>query len=273
MNKKFWFVFCLLISCSAFSYTLVDAERAYVAKNWALANTAYAEVCPTLEGNKQIACSYWQILALSQTGKSREFQKAGEMLDSLIQKISPRDTLYSDLVMTRAQFEIYLKKYAKARESLLHAKETSKDSVSSVLLQVCALLEKSDPSLETKELCAGLKNPTRAVDSIAIASKDTLQKKVDSSVIFQDSVKAPKKSLETLYVLQLGAFSKRENAEALQKALDSRGIETVIVEKKSSERNLFLVHSKNAFSKEDAEKYGQKVFSPLEMDFSLVKKD
>ena len=131
MNKKFWFVFCLLIFCSAYSYTLADAEKAYVAKNWVLANTAYAEVCPTLEGNKQIACAYWQILALSQTGKSREFQKAGEMLDSLIQKISPRDTLYSDLVMTRAQFEIYLKKYAKARESLLHTKETSKDSVSS----------------------------------------------------------------------------------------------------------------------------------------------
>lgn len=269
MHKKFWFVFCLLISCSAYSYTLADAEKAYVAKNWVLANTAYAEVCPTLEGNKQIACAYWQILALSQTGKSREFQKAGEMLDSLIQKISPRDTLYSDLVMTRAQFEIYLKKYAKARESLIHAKETSKDSVSSVLLQVCALLEKSDPSVETKELCASLKNPISVVDSTAIAPKDTLQKKVDSSVVIQEKVSTS----ENLYVLQLGAFSKRENAKALQTALYSRGIETVIVEKKSSERNLFLVHSKNAFSKEDAEKYGEKVFSPLEMDFSLVKKD
>ena len=112
------------------------------------------------------------------------------------------------------------------------------------------MLEKSDPSLETKELCAGLKNPTSAVDSIAIAPKDTLQKKVDSSVVIQEKVSTS----ENLYVLQLGAFSKRENAKALQTALYSRGIETVIVEKKSSERNLFLVHSKNAFSKEDAEK-------------------
>jgi hypothetical protein len=135
MNKNSFWLAIFLSVVSLFSYTLSDAERAYVAKNWPVANAAYAEVCPTLSGSEQIACSYWQILALSQTGKSREFQSAGKMLDSLLSAISPRDTLYSDLVMTRAQFEIYLKKYAKARETLRRAIEVSSEMKKPILQQ------------------------------------------------------------------------------------------------------------------------------------------
>ena len=287
MNKNSFWLAIFLSVVSLFSYTLSDAERAYVAKNWPVANAAYAEVCPTLSGSEQIACSYWQILALSQTGKSREFQSAGKMLDSLLAAISPRDTLYSDLVMTRAQFEIYLKKYAKARETLRHAIEVSSEMKKPILQQICVLLEKSDPCEETKVLCLALQDSAK-LDSIKVLKDSVSKAKTDSTTkieVIKDSSKTSANvevsvqsenvvSLEAdVYVLQLGAFSKKENALALVEALASRHIQTEIVERTSSERTLFLVWTKESFSIDEAKKYGERVFIPLKMEYSAVKKD
>ena len=269
MNKNSFWLAIFLSVVSLFSYTLSDAERAYVAKNWSVANAAYAEVCPTLSGSEQIACSYWQILALSQTGKSREFQSAGKMLDSLLSAISPRDTLYSDLVMTRAQFEIYLKKYAKARETLRHAIEVSSEMKKPILQQICVLLEKSDPCEETKALCLALQDSAK-LDSIKVL-KDSSKTSVNVDVSVQSENVVPLEA--NIYVLQLGAFSKKENALALVEALASRHIQTEIVERTSSEKTLFLVWTKESFSIEEAKKYGERVFIPLKMEYSAVKKD
>lgn len=275
MIKNICISLLLGLTLPLFSYTLSEAERAYVEKNWPVANAAYAEVCPTFSGNKQIACTYWQILALSQTGKSKEFQKAGQMIQHLLETISPRDTLYTDLVMTRAQFEIYLKQYGKARESIRHASEVSIDSLNPVLLQVCALLEKNDNSEESKNLCLSLRDSGRVEPKMdSSLSEKKIAQRPDSVRSKETTVEAPKVTREEgSYVLQLGAFSKKENAEALSKALESRGIETVIVERVSPERTLFLVHSKESYSRENAEKYGESVILPLKMEYSLVKKD
>lgn len=276
MKFKTFFLFVCLCSSFTFAYTLADAERAYVNRDWNKANAAYAEVCPTLTGDATIACSYWKILALSQTGKASEFQKARTELDSLLQKISPRDTLYSDLVITRAQFEIYLKQYAKAKETILHAKETSKDSVNLILHQVCDLLKTKDGSEETKTFCESLKE-SKSSDSTTVANVNSTEK-IDSTKTLQEKsslteIATNKDSVAEIFALQLGAFSKKENAEALVLALKSRGIKTTVVERITKERTLYLVHSSTFFSRDEAMNYGEKTLAPLNLEFSLVKKD
>lgn len=292
----------LIMSLAVFAnaYTLADAEKAYVTKDWPTAKAAYAAVCPTLVGKEQISCVYWHALALSQTGKAEDFKAAGKKLDSLISKVSPMDSLYSDLVMTRAQFEIYLKKYVKARESLRHAVESSRNQKNPVFAQVCAMLQKVDKSKDSEELCMAIKEGSLvavATDSVAVetGAKDSAKAvaNLDSAVSKKDTVvkkesvekneaAAVEKAPEAVasaepppvveeYALQLGAFSQRSNAEMLVTALKSRDIETRIVERISTDRVLYLVHTGPFKSHAEAAEYGENVVKPLKMDFSIVK--
>ena len=304
----------LIMSLAVFAnaYTLADAEKAYVTKDWPTAKAAYAAVCPTLVGKEQISCVYWHALALSQTGKAEDFKAAGKKLDSLISKVSPMDSLYSDLVMTRAQFEIYLKKYVKARESLRHAVESSRNQKNPVFAQVCAMLQKVDKSKDSEELCMAIKEGSLvavATDSVAeetgakdsakavvnldsaVSKKDTVVKKesvekneaaAPEKVASPEKAAAVEKAPEAVasvepppvveeYALQLGAFSQRSNAEMLVTALKSRDIETRIVERISTDRVLYLVHTGPFKSHAEAAEYGENVVKPLKMDFSIVK--
>lgn len=331
MKNFLSFVFCLLfltapLAVLANAYTLADAERAYVTKDWTTAKAAYSAVCPTLAGSEQVACTYWHTLALSQTGKAADFKAAGKKLDSLISKVSPMDSLYSDLVMTRAQFEIYLKKYKKARESLRHATETAKNPQSPALLQVCGILQNVDKSAETDSLCEAMKNGTLVtvladsadtakvaivkvdsvktdsvkVDSVkaVLAKADTAkQDSIKPEMVKTDSAKVDTTKMEPVkaelarpdsskvetakeavvlqsaetYSLQVGAFSKKENADMLVAALKSRNIEVHIVERISTDRVLYLVHTVPFPTRKEAMEYGENVLTPLKMEFSPVK--
>lgn len=312
----------MLLAVFANAYTLADAERAYVTKDWATAKAAYSAVCPTLSGTDQVSCVYWHSLALSQTGKAEDFKAAGKKLDSLISKVSPQDSLYSDLVMTRAQFEIYLKKYSKARASLRHSVETARNAKNPAFVQVCNILQNVDKSKETAELCAAISEGTvvavlvdsTVTDSVVVkdepAKVDSLkqdtvkhevpkQDTIKQDLVIQDSVvqnpATPDSTVATIdsssapvveqkvepamvpaaeketYALQVGAFSKKENAEMLVAALKSRDIEVRIVERTSVDRVLYLVRTKDFGSRQEAMKFGNDVLLPLKMEFSPVK--
>lgn len=312
----------MLLAVFANAYTLADAERAYVTKDWATAKAAYSAVCPTLSGTDQVSCVYWHSLALSQTGKAEDFKAAGKKLDSLISKVSPQDSLYSDLVMTRAQFEIYLKKYSKARASLRHSVETARNAKNPAFVQVCNILQNVDKSKETAELCAAISEGTvvavlvdsTVTDSVVVKDEpakvdslkqDTVKHEVpkqdavvqvpvkqdtikqdliiqDSAVATIDSSSAPvvEQKVEPAmvpvaeketYALQVGAFSKKENAEMLVAALKSRDIEVRIVERTSVDRVLYLVRTKDFGTRQEAMKFGNDVLLPLKMEFSPVK--
>ena len=118
--------------------TLATAQKAYVNGNWKVAAAAYEQVCPNEPENTRTECYLWNVLALSQTGIAADFSKAGKRLDSLIDKTNPQQAIYADLMMTKAQFQMYLGRYNKAAESLVHAIETSQPHQVTVLQKVCA---------------------------------------------------------------------------------------------------------------------------------------
>lgn len=139
--------------------TMADAQKAYVAGNWKEAATAYAAVCPKEPQDKQAECWLWNVLALSQTGEAKSFKEAGKRLDSLIQVVNPQLSLYSDLLMTSAQFRLYLGKYDKAAEHLIQAIETAHPHQYVVLQKVCQAVKTKFHSDDLAERCESLKNP------------------------------------------------------------------------------------------------------------------
>lgn len=295
----------LLFAAAGFAYTLADAERAYVSKDWKTALAAYGEVCKTLTGSEGVSCSYWHALALSQTGRAADFTAAGKKVDSLIAKVSPRDSMYVALVVTRAQFEIYLKKYSKARESLKHAAECSSGHSATLLKQVCGVLEKADASKETKALCASLdsisQNSTSAsagtpADSAAgqaaaQVSVSSSFAKLEASSASESGVQVPASSsalsvassssaqpepekdpeLKEAYAVQIGAFGNKNNAENLVAAIRQRKIEVSIVERISANGILYLVQTPHFGSRSEALEFAKKTFEPLNVEYSVVK--
>ena len=127
MKMKFWNVrgiaaiLFLICGTSAFAQSMADAQKAYVAGNWKQAATSFEQACPKQPADSRTECYLWNVLALSQTGNANNFAKAGKRLDSLIEKTNPQKKVYADLMMTRAQFQLYLGKFENAANALVHA--------------------------------------------------------------------------------------------------------------------------------------------------------
>lgn len=172
---KFWNVrgitFALLsvFAASAFAQTaaqgsatvptLADAQKAYVAGKWQEAASAYEAACPKEPDSLRAECYLWNVLALSQTGSAQSFKVAGKRLDSLIQTTNPQRAIYADLMMTSAQFRLYLGKFDKAAEDLIQAIETSHPHQAVVLQKVCQAVKAKVKSDELNDRCNLLNNP------------------------------------------------------------------------------------------------------------------
>ncbi len=364
---------------------LADAQKAYVSGDWKVAAAAYEKACPLQPKDKQPECLLWNVLALSQTGEAASFKKAGKRLDSLVQKVNPQEDIYADLMMTSAQFRLYLGKYDKAAEDLIHAIETSKPHHNVVLQKVCSAVKTKVHNENLAERCESLKNPqpieqpvqtatpvqsatsatsaqpeataaapaqssssavsvqpaapaqTAAAQPAApvqpvaapasssaaaqsVASKTAEQPKVQSSSsvaaapiasaapIAQATpvapaapvaqavpatpaqaasapeaptaqpapaqtapapvVKAdPTDASEPYWVLQLGAFGVKNNANLLVSTLKKRKIQANIVEQPRGEKTLYLVQTGRFATKDAAVDYGAKQLAPLKVEF------
>jgi cell division protein FtsN len=151
--------------------TLATAQKAYVNGKWKEAAAAYEQVCPTQADSARTECYLWNILALSQTGVAADFSKAGKRLDSLIDKTSTQKPIYADLMMTKAQFQMYLGRYNKAAESLIHAIETSQPHQVTVLQKVCSAVRERTRNDELNEACNNLGKPKVAKPANATATE------------------------------------------------------------------------------------------------------
>lgn len=143
-----------LFSVGIFAATLEDAQKAYVSGNWKAAAEAFDSACPTLEISKRAECSLWGILALSQTGSAKDFSLARKRLDSLISAVPDSLPVVSDLYMTRAQFELYLKRPDLSFRTLKLAFEKALPRQIPVLHQVCQSIYAASPMDSVHALCA-----------------------------------------------------------------------------------------------------------------------
>ena len=298
MKMKFWNVrgiaaiLFLICGTSAFAQSMADAQKAYVAGNWKQAATSFEQACPKQPADSRTECYLWNVLALSQTGNANDFAKAGKRLDSLIEKTNPQKKVYADLMMTRAQFQLYLGKFENAANALVHAIETSKPEQAPVLQKVCTAVQAKIKQDALNEACSNLgkEQPAKAATAQPAAQEQAPKQaanaaKTAAPAIIDlpdfDSDETAKKSAPAAAVqpqqgeswtLQLGAFSMKSNAEALVENLKKRKIPCNIVEQPQESRTLYVVQSGDFVSKEKAIDYGARELSPLNVDFRATLK-
>lgn len=291
-----FFIF-IAFTTSAYAATMAEAQKAYVSGKWKEAATAYEQVCPTQTEDARTECYLWDVLALSQTGNAVDFTKAGKRLDSLILKTNPQKKVYADLVMTRAQFQLYLGKFDKAADDLVHAIETSKPEHATVLKKICVAVQSKSNKENLKDACASLANaksqPQPATAGTAApatapapqASNGAVSKPAtevldlpdfDSEEKASEKKSVPAAAVQSqqneIWVLQLGAFSMKPNAETLANNLKKRKIPCNIIEIPQDSRTLFVVQTGEFDTKEKAVDYGAKNLSPINVDFRPILK-
>ena len=139
--------------------TIADAQKAYVAGKWKDAARLFEQACPNEPDSVRTECYLWNVLALSQIGAAKEFSTAGKRLDSLIKKTNPQKAVYADLMMTKAQFQLYMGRNEKAAEALIHAIETSQPHQAIVLQKVCTVVQSKVKNPTLDETCKRLSPP------------------------------------------------------------------------------------------------------------------
>src|SRR5574344_290152 len=276
---------------SASGNTLADAEKAYVAGDWKTAAAGFDASCPTLEGIKRNECALWGILALSQTGNTADFARAGSRLDSLIAVTPTSESLYSDLYMTKAQFELYLKKNSSAFTSWKRAYETATPKQYAVLSQVCESIREVYRTDSVAAACESVKQakdstkvtPVTSSSSKAASTETSSSSEASSSSVTStsgsDAAAVPEKNkaktagaTEPAWVLQLGAFSLEENAQMLVNKLKKEHIDAQIsVRVNSNRKSLYLVRTGAFDTREAAMDFGGKRLSPVKQTFQPVK--
>ena len=304
---KFWNVrgiaaiLFLICGTSAFAQTMADAQKAYVAGNWKEAAAAYEAACPKEPDSLRAECYLWNVLALSQTGNAQSFKVAGKRLDSLIQTTNPQRAIYADLMMTSAQFRLYLGKYDKAAEDLIQAIETSHPHQSVVLQKVCQAVKAKVKSEDLNDRCNLLSNPDSLKALQAAKTAPAAQPAKVAAPAPQPAAPEPAPAVEQpkeqpkaapapapapvatapaapatttaeYWTLQLGAFGTKSNADLLVSNLKKQKISCTIIEQTRGEKTLYLVQTGKFETKDQAVDFAASKLAPLKIEYQPLLK-
>ncbi len=307
MKMKFWnvrrvaAVLLYAFAASAFAQTMADAQKAYVAGNWKEAAAAYEAACPKEPDSLRAECYLWNVLALSQTGNAQSFKVAGKRLDSLIQTTNPQRAIYADLMMTSAQFRLYLGKYDKAAEDLIQAIETSHPHQSVVLQKVCQAVKAKVKSVDLNDRCNLLSNPDSLKALQAAKTAPAAQPAKVAAPAPQPAAPEPAPAVEQpkeqpkaapapapapvatapaapatttaeYWTLQLGAFGTKSNADLLVSNLKKQKISCTIIEQTRGEKTLYLVQTGKFETKDQAVDFAASKLAPLKIEYQPLLK-
>jgi cell division protein FtsN len=307
MKTNLFFILFTLLSTSLLAQTLADAHKAYVAGNWKEAADAYEVACPKEPDSLRAECYLWDILALSQTGNSKLFKVAGHRLDSLINTTSPDKSVYSEMLLTKAQFMLYMGKNARAAEILIQAIDNSKPEQAVVLQKVCSAVLSRAPHQDLDVKCKSVKDsslyktaqakpaqtkpaqaspaavpePKPVAAAPATPAATPAKPVAPAPVVEPTPTPAPKPAPKPetnipdgapYWTLQLGAFGVEANAKLLAENMQKQGLESRIETRIGETRTLFLVQTGKFPTKEAAMDFGAQKLAPLKMDFQAVQK-
>jgi cell division protein FtsN len=272
-------ILATILATSVLAQTMADAQKAYVAGNWKEAAAAYEAACPKEPDSLRAECYLWNILALSQMGNAQSFKIAGNRLDSLIKTTNPQRAIYADLMMTSAQFRLYLGKYDKAAEDLIQAIETSHPHQAIVLQKVCKAVKAKVKSEDLNERCNLLNNPD-SLKAIQAASqvkaapepKPVVAEPAPAVEQPKEQPKATQAPAAEYWTLQLGAFGTKSNADLLVSNLKKQKISCTIIEQPRGEKFLYLVQTGRFETKDQAVDFAANKLAPLKIEYQPLLK-
>lgn len=272
-------ILATILATSVLAQTMADAQKAYVAGNWKEAAAAYEAACPKEPDSLRAECYLWNVLALSQMGNAQSFKIAGNRLDSLIKTTNPQRAIYADLMMTSAQFRLYLGKYDKAAEDLIQAIETSHPHQAIVLQKVCKAVKAKVKSEDLNERCNLLNNPD-SLKAIQAASqvkaapepKPVVAEPAPAVEQPKEQPKATQAPAAEYWTLQLGAFGTKSNADLLVSNLKKQKISCTIIEQPRGEKFLYLVQTGRFETKDQAVDFAANKLAPLKIEYQPLLK-
>lgn len=303
MKAKSISIILAFFATAAFAQTMADAQKAYVAGNWKEAAAAYEAACPKEPDSSRAECYLWNVLALSQMGSAQSFKIAGNRLDSLIKTTNPQRAIYADLMMTSAQFRLYLGKYDKAAEDLIQAIETSHPHQAIVLQKVCKAVKAKVKSEDLNDRCNLLNNPDslKALQTASQAKAAPVAQPaapVTQPAVSEPApkpaqpapvVEQPKPAVQAAapapapvpattapaqeyWTLQLGAFGTKSNADLLVSNLKKQKISCTIIEQPRGEKTLYLVQTGKFETKDQAVDFAASKLAPLKIEYQPLLK-
>ncbi len=303
MKAKSISIILAFFATATFAQTIADAQKAYVAGNWKEAAAAYEAACPKEPDSSRAECYLWNVLALSQMGSAQSFKIAGNRLDSLIKTTNPQRAIYADLMMTSAQFRLYLGKYDKAAEDLIQAIETSHPHQAIVLQKVCKAVKAKVKSEDLNDRCNLLNNPdslkalqtasqakaapvaqpTAPVTQPAVSEPapkpaqpapvvEQPKPAVQAAAPAPAPVPATTAPAQEYWTLQLGAFGTKSNADLLVSNLKKQKISCTIIEQPRGEKTLYLVQTGKFETKDQAVDFAASKLAPLKIEYQPLLK-
>ena len=303
MKAKSISIILAIFATATFAQTIADAQKAYVAGNWKEAAAAYEAACPKEPDSSRAECYLWNVLALSQMGSAQSFKIAGNRLDSLIKTTNPQRAIYADLMMTSAQFRLYLGKYDKAAEDLIQAIETSHPHQAIVLQKVCKAVKAKVKSEDLNDRCNLLNNPDSlkalqtasqakaapVVQPAAPVTQPAVSEPAPKPAQPAPVVEQPKPAVQAAapapapvpattapaqeyWTLQLGAFGTKSNADLLVSNLKKQKISCTIIEQPRGEKTLYLVQTGKFETKDQAVDFAASKLAPLKIEYQPLLK-
>jgi cell division protein FtsN len=207
------------------------------------------------------------------------------------------------MLLTKAQFMLYMGKNARAAEILIQAIDNSKLEQAVVLQKVCSAVLSRAPHQELDAKCKTVKDssfyrqnekfaaqavapapvvePTPTPKPVQQAEAKPAVKPEPKPVPQPEPKPAPKPVTKPeakvqdntpYWTLQLGAFGVEANAKLLAENMQKQGLESRIETRIGESRTLYLVQTGKFSSKEAALDFGAQKLAPLKMDFQAVQK-
>jgi len=259
-----------LPTCTKALANVTSADSLYAIGLWNEAAQQYAQRCPCVEGKLRLECSERRVRALSQD--TTRLSEALQIMDSLALTIEPEQKGFAELMTTHCALLLKAGQTERALKAWRLAKQITEPALEPELKALCIQIrtQRKDTTLVTdcNKLPALSKKLSQGISSLAIHLSSSSNLSISSS-----STAAVAISSATLgsYILQLGAFSSRENADLLLKNLRSRKIPARIITRNTADKVLWLVQTEPFPSREDAQAFGDKTLQPLKLDFQVLR--
>jgi hypothetical protein len=279
MPFRFVFLFSFLTAMLAFAQdsTLVQAQKLYAQGRYAEAALAFGGQNPL-----EAARAYLQIADTAQVNQ------AARLLDSLLMRMEPEDSLYAHALLLRTGASIRQGNFAQAARTWRQASDFSRQGLALETVQLC-----EDISAQSAELsqtaCDAVQNrdrellpspmpkhaqlkPVQAKPAAAappaaapVAAKPAPQTSAPKASAPTASAPAPKASTGK-YVLRLGVFGVKVNAEGLIQKYSGK-VPLALAPRADGK---FAVVTGAFRSKEEALLFGEQTLKPLGQDFIAV---
>lgn len=243
------------------------ADSLYALGEWKKAGEAYRPVCQCLSTKQKLSCDLQALRAF--TNDPATAIQAFATLDSLVIRIEPEQASYSEALLLHSSLLLRAERIPDALKSWRLSQQTATSSLLPELQEMCRQIRAKvlDGSLDSN--CQSTTSrPIQVKSSSSQASSTSvLSSMVTASSASQSSSSSQAKQR---WVVQMGAFSKQENAIAQQKTLKALQIEVRILERTRNGKTLWLVVTDGFNSRGQAEAFAAEKIQPHKLDHQLL---